>query len=85
MRLSFDWGDTCKHAVAVFYKLRAKDFTDSAAKFENVLASVNDFALRAFVRKLLKTDRKFRNEFFRTFDEDFAEDEFEDEFDEHYY
>ena len=81
----YDWGDTCKHAVAVFYKLRAKDFTNSATKFETVLASVNDFALRAFVRKLLKTDRKFRNEFFRTFDEDFAEDEFEDEFDEHYY
>ena len=81
----YDWGDTCKHAVAVFYKLRAKDFTDSAQKFEAVLESVNDLALRVFVRKLLKTDRKFRSEFFRTFDQDFADDGFEDEFDEDYY
>ncbi|NJM52762.1 MAG: hypothetical protein HC846_04830 [Blastocatellia bacterium] len=81
----YDYGNTCKHAVAVFYKLRAKDFTDSAAKFEAVLASVNDFALRVFVRNLLKKDRKFRSEFFRTFDESFEEDGFEDEFDEDYY
>lgn len=81
----YDYGNTCKHAVAVFYKLRAKDYTDSAEKFEKILESVNDFALRVFVRNLLKKDRKFRNEFFREFDEDFEEDEFEDEFDEDYY
>ena len=81
----YDWGDTCKHAVAVFYKLRAKDFTDSAAKFEKVLANVNDFALRALVRKLLKTDRKFCNKFLQEFDESFTDDGFDDEFDEHYY
>lgn len=81
----YDYGNTCKHTVAVFYKLRAKDFTDSAEKFETILENVNDFALRAFVRNLLKKDRIFRNEFFCTFDEDFEEDEFEDEFDEDYY
>ena len=81
----YDWGDTCKHAVAVFYKLRAKDFTDSAEKLKNIFGNLHDDALRNFVQNLLKKDRKFRNEFLREFDEDFEEDEFEDEFDEDYY
>lgn len=81
----YDWGDTCKHAVAVFFRLRAKDFTDSTEKFETVMNSVNDEALRIFFTNLLKKDRKFRKEFFRTFDKDFEEDEDEDEFDEDYY
>lgn len=81
----YDYGDTCKHAIAVFYKLRAKDFTDSAVKFKAILESVNDAALRVFVNNLLKKDRRFRNEFFRTFDQDFEEDEDEEFFDEDYY
>ena len=82
---SINIGDTCKHAVAVFYKLRAKDFTDSAEKLKELLANLHNDALRVFVKNLLKKDRKFRNEFLREFDEDFEEDEFEDEFDEDYY
>jgi uncharacterized Zn finger protein len=81
----YDYGNTCKHAVAVFYKLRAKDFTDSAEKLKELMDNLHADALRAFVRNLLKKDRKFRNEFLREFDEDFEEDEFEDEFDEDYY
>ena len=81
----YDYGNTCKHTVAVFYKLRAKDFTDSAEKLKEILDNLHHDALRAFVTNLLKKDRKFRNEFLREFDADFAEDEFEDEFDEDYY
>lgn len=81
----YDYGNTCKHAVAVFYKLRAKDFTDSAEKLKNILSNLETDTLRKFVTNLLKKDRKFRNEFLREFDEDFEEDEFEDEFDEDYY
>jgi uncharacterized Zn finger protein len=81
----YDYGNTCKHAVAVFYKLRAKDFTDSAEKLKAISDNLHTDALRKFVTNLLKKDRKFRNEFFREFDEDFEEDEFEDEFDEDYY
>ena len=81
----YDHGNTCKHAVAVFYKLRAKDFTDSAEKLKAILDNLHADNLRKFVTNLLKKDRKFRNEFLREFDEDFEEDEFEDEFDEDYY
>jgi uncharacterized Zn finger protein len=81
----YDWGDTCKHAVAVFYKLRAQDFTDSAGKFNAILDNLHTDALRRFVTNLLKKDRKFRNEFLREFDENFEDDDFEDEFDEDYY
>ena len=81
----YDHGNTCKHAVAVFYKLRAKDFTDSAEKLKTILDNLHSDALRKFMTNLLKKDRKFRNEFLREFDEDFEEDEFEDEFDEDYY
>lgn len=83
----YDWGNTCKHAVAVFYKLRAKDFTDSAEKIKQLLDGIQPDALQRFVRNLLKKDRDFRNEFFRTFDENFEEEEDEDDefFDEDYY
>ena len=81
----YDHGNTCKHAVAVFYKLRAKDFTDSAEKLKELLENLHNDALRKFITNLLKKDRKFRIEFLREFDEDFEEDEFEDEFDEDYY
>lgn len=81
----YDYGNTCKHAVAVFYKLRAKDYTNSAEKLKDLMDNLHADALRKFVTNLLKKDRKFRNEFMREFDEDFEEDEFEDEFDEDYY
>ena len=81
----YDWGNTCKHQIAVFYKLRAKDFTDSAEKIGQILDNIHPDALRRFVRDLLKKDRDFRNEFFRTFDEDFEETEDDEFFDEDYY
>ncbi len=81
----YDYGDTCKHAVAVFYKLRKNDFTDSAEKLGGLLDNMHNDALRRFVNGLLKKDRKFRQEFLRTFDEDFEEDEDDEFFDEDYY
>lgn len=81
----YDYGDTCKHAVAVFYKLRKNDFTDSAEKLREIFENLDNGILRSFVNDLLKKDRKFRQEFLRTFDEDFTEDEHEEFFDEDYY
>lgn len=81
----YDYGDTCKHAVAVFYKLRKNDFTDSAEKLREIFENLDNGVLRSFVNDLLKKDSKFRQEFLRTFDEDFTEDEDEEFFDEDYY
>jgi uncharacterized Zn finger protein len=82
----YDWGDTCKHEVAVFYKIRNGDFVDIDDKINGLLDNLHDDALRRFVYDLLKKDRKFRQNFLREFDEDFEEDEDEDErFDEYNY
>ncbi len=81
----YDWSDVCKHAVAVFYKLSAGDFTDSAEKLREILGNLTYKTLRNFVDDLLKKDRDFRNEFLRKFDKDFEEDEDEEFFDEDYY
>lgn len=80
----YDWGDTCKHVVAVFYKLRAKDYIDSAEKLKQIMDDLHPDVLQRFVRNLLKKDREFRIEFLRTFDDDFEEDD-DDFFDEDYY
>lgn len=80
----YDWGDTCKHAVAVFYQLRyGKTFTNTSEKFHSVLKDLSDKDLRSFVLNLLKRDRHFRRKFLREFDEEFEDGE--DEFDEDYY
>lgn len=81
----YDWGDTCKHAVAVFYQIRYGNFTsDTGDKFNSILKDLPDKALRSFVLKLLKRDRSFRRKFLREFDEEF-EDEDDEFFDEDYY
>lgn len=80
----YDYGDVCKHKVAVFYAIRHGNFSDTGDKLTALLESLHDSALRRFVSNLLKKDRRFRQEFLREFDEDFEEDD-EDEFDEDYY
>ena len=80
----YDYGDVCKHKVAVFYALRHGNFSDAGDKLTALLGNLHDSALRRFVLNLLKKDRRFRQEFLREFDEDFEEDD-EDEFDEDYY
>ncbi len=80
----YDFGDVCKHEVAVFYAIRSKDFVDSSGKIKSLLENLHESALRKFVSNLLVKDSKFRREFLREFDEDFEEDD-EDEFDEDYY
>jgi uncharacterized Zn finger protein len=80
----YDFGDVCKHEVAVFYAIRGKDFVDSSGKLKSLLENLHESALRKFVANLLVKDQSFRREFLREFDEDFEEDE-EDEFDEDYY
>lgn len=80
----FDYGDVCKHKVAVFYAIRSGNFSDTGDKLNSLLKNLHESALRRFVSNLLKKDRRFRQEFLREFDEDFDEDD-EDEFDEDYY
>ena len=80
----YDWGDVCKHKVAVFYAIRSGNFSDTGDKLNSLFENLHDSALRKFVSNLLKKDRRFRQEFLREFDEEFEEDD-EDEFDEDYY
>jgi uncharacterized Zn finger protein len=83
----YDWGDTCKHEVAVYYVLRQGKFVDTGKKTKKILDNLHDDVLRRFVTNLIKTDRNFRNEFLRHFDEDFEEDDFDEykRFDEYHY
>ncbi|MDQ3131919.1 MAG: SWIM zinc finger family protein [Acidobacteriota bacterium] len=80
----YDYGNVCKHKVAVFYGIRNGNFSDTSSKLNALLANMHESALRKFVSNLLKKDQSFRREFLREFDEDFEEDD-EDEFDEDYY
>jgi uncharacterized Zn finger protein len=81
----YDYGDICKHKVAVFYQIRSGNFSDVSGKLTSLLENLHESALRRFVSNLLKKDQNFRREFLREFDEDFEEDDEEDEFDEDYY
>ena len=80
----YDYGDVCKHKVAVFYAIRQGDFSDASDKLASLLGNLHESALRKFVSNLLKKDANFRREFLREFDEDFVEEDDED-FDEDYY
>lgn len=80
----YDYGDVCKHKVAVLYAIRSGNFSDTSRKLDALLENMHESALRKFVANLLKKDTNFRREFLREFDEDFEEDD-EDEFDEDYY
>ena len=80
----YDYGDVCKHEVAVFYAIRNGKFDDASDKLNALLENLHESALRRFVANLLKKDQSFRREFLREFDEDFEEDE-DDFFDGDYY
>ncbi len=80
----YDYGDVCKHKVAVFYGIRNGNFSDTSGKLNALLENLHESALRKFVTNLLKKDQGFRREFLREFDEDFEEDN-EDDFEEDYY
>ncbi len=82
----YDWGDVCKHEVAVFYKIRSGDFVNIGDKIKELLSNLHDDSLRRFVSDLLNKDRKFRQNFLQEFDENFEEDEDElERFDEYNY
>lgn len=78
----YDWGTTCKHAVAVFYQIRYGNFTnDAGEKFQKILKDLSARDLRDFVANLLKRDRGFRRKFLLEFDKEFEDDEeFEDNY-----
>ena len=72
----YEWGNTCKHAVAVFYQIRYGNFTsDSTDKFGSILKEISNKDLKNFVLNLLKRDRNFRRKFLREFDDSFEEAE----------
>lgn len=79
----YDWGNVCKHEVAVFYAIRNGNFSDTSEKVKSLLENLHNDALRRFISNLLKKDRNFRQEFLREFDEDFEEDD--EDFEEDYY
>ena len=81
----YDFGDICKHKVAVFYSIRADNFIDTSDKLKLLLENLHESALRRFITTLLKKDRNFRTAFLREFDENFEESEDDEEFDEDYY
>ena len=82
----YDWGNTCKHAVAVFYQIRYGKFTSGTGdKFGSILKDLSNKNLRDFVLKLLKRDRNFRRQFLRAFDEEFEDSKDDEFFDEDYY
>ena len=81
----YDWGNTCKHAVAVFYQIRYGNFSNTGDKTREILDNLRDDALRRFVSIMLKKDRRFRRKFLRGFDEEFEDDENDEFFDEDYY
>ncbi len=81
----YDWGNTCKHVVAVLYQIRYGNFSNTGDKVRTILENLHEDALRRFVSNMLKKDRGFRRKFLREFDEEFEDDEDEESFDEDYY
>ena len=81
----YDYGNICKHKVAVFYAIRGGKFDDVSSKLNTLLENTHESALRRFAANLLKKDLNFRREFLREFDEDYEEDDDEDFYDEDFY
>src|SRR5215212_7257276 len=80
----YEWGNTCKHVVAVFYQIRYGNFTSGTGeRFQTILKELSAEDLRNFVSGLIKRDRNFRRKFLREFDEDF--DDEDENFEEDYY
>lgn len=75
----YDWGNICKHEVAVYYQIRYGNFTEVNDKTSEILKNLSSEDLLRFVSNLLKRDRNFRRKFLREFDESFYEDDEESE------
>jgi uncharacterized Zn finger protein len=73
----YDWGDTCKHVVAVMYALRAnRPQLPAGETLRQLLARVNT---TEFLFQHLKSDWPLRREFLETFmGEEFEDDEYDD-------
>ncbi len=80
----YDFGNVCKHKIAVLYAIRGGDFSDASGKIKSLLENTPESALRKFVSNLLVKDQDFRREFLREFDEDYEEED-DEYFDEDYY
>ena len=71
----YDWGDTCKHAVAVFYSLKTGSniSNEIQTEVERILNNLSEKELRKYFADLLKKDWQIRNRVLQDFDSDFAD------------
>lgn len=67
----YDWGNTCKHEVALLYYIRDaelhKEQTDAPSQLRSILDDVSDRELRDFIWTTLKKNREFREDFTQEF------------------
>ncbi len=80
----YDFGDVCKHKVAVFYAIRNGKFADINDKLNVLLENLDESALRKYVTNRSKKIRVFAANFCVNLMRDFEEDD-EDFYDEDYY
>ena len=65
----YDWGDVCKHVVAVLFELRNNNahFNMDAPDLASLLDEVDETELRKFVLDMLMTNGELRRDFKETF------------------
>jgi uncharacterized Zn finger protein len=69
----YDWGDVCKHVVAVLYYLREKGLNNLKEKtgfkkqLKIILKEASGKELRQFIYQYAKRNRDFRELFFEEF------------------
>lgn len=66
----YDWGNTCKHEVAVLYYIKENNLhkkTLADSQLNIILEEVDDKELRNFVFAYLKRNREFREDFTNEF------------------
>lgn len=75
----YDWGDNCKHVVALCFYLRQHG-TD-ALNIETMLANAHEAALRRFLTEQIRDDWRLRREFIRAFGPETLDNDEDDEWD----
>jgi uncharacterized Zn finger protein len=72
----YDWGDICKHMVALCFYLRQHGNTGPDIKL--ILQNASEAALRRFLAEQMQDDGRLRHEFLRAFGpEDVAQEDTE--------
>jgi uncharacterized Zn finger protein len=77
----YEYGDVCKHIVAVLYYIADAEMLDEVIEIlptedlQNILNAVSEAQLREFVLKYAKLNRSFRKDFLNRFGTNIHEDE----------